>query len=349
MEEPSIILHPEPKRIDEKNRLKGKNAGLRVKKSSSSSSSSSSIQNAREDLPNSEFYRESQPNPDLKANFNYNQVNPSIPVYANYNQANPQPYGNYNQPAPNIQVVIKDPYEVRRSDMPQNTNSYSMNTGWIYSHFANRTDRNNFITKVYALFFMQILLTEVLVAIIISIPALKTGIRATWIPFLIAVIFQIVLGCAILCFRRVSRKYPRNYIALFSFSIIEAYILAYIPAGYNWYVPLYAGVSALFIDGSIAFYALVIKTEFSRCKAMVISVVTSLIIFGVFIVIFPDRYISLIVGIIISIIFSVFITLDAGSITSRYSGLTYDDYVIAALILYIDFIILLLELMGKSK
>ena len=92
------------------------------------------------------------------------------------------------------------------------------------SYQANRkiNDRRAFIRKVYALLSIQLVFTSIVVGIVVAVPELSEGIKHTTGLVIAAIIITLILIIGIMCFKKVARKYPINYIALLTFTIFES-------------------------------------------------------------------------------------------------------------------------------
>ena len=150
-----------------------------------------------------------------------------------------------------------------------------------------------------------------------------------------------------MCLKKFARRYPLNYIALFTFSVFESYIIAYICAFYQSIIVLCAALIALVVAFSLTIYAWKTKKDFTTCGGVLVSVTTSMVIFGIFMIFFHQNFASLIFCEIAIIIYSVFIVYDTQLIAGgRYQEISFDDYVIGSLILYVVIVGLFLYILS---
>lgn len=219
------------------------------------------------------------------------------------------------------------------------------------SMITPHNDRKKFIFKVYALLTMQLFTTAIFVSIILAIEPIRIGVRDHYWAVIIAWIMTIFFLLAIFFGRKFMCKYPRNYYAMGTFTLLQSYIVAYFCAKYDPISVLIAALLTLSITIALTIYAFKTKRDFTSMGGIVIVLITGTIFFAFLLIFFLAIWSSILICVLISIVYGVFIIYDTQLIAGgRYSELTYDDYVIGSLILYIDIVgvfIYLLSIIGK--
>lgn len=279
---------------------------------------------------------------------------------------NPEEKHNYS-PIDSERELEKNQYENKQNipieaypAQPDNNTVSPVNQAQYMSSLFNelhgnslKNDRKGFIRKVYSLLSIQLSFTFIFIGIIVGVPVLREGIKETLGLFYASLIITIVLIVAIMCFKKVARKYPINYIALFTFTIFESYILAFVSSYYNPYIVLSAVILTFVVTISLTIYAFKTKSDFTVCGGVLVSVSTSLIMFGILLIFFHPFYIHMIFCEIAIVIYSVFIVYDTQLIAGgRYNEISFDDYVIGALMLYVDIVglfIYIMSLLGSKS
>lgn len=267
-------------------------------------------------------------------------INPSFQVYY------PAP------PPPQVAMIELEPNSQHIPKETTNNNLYqSVFDANIQNHQAN--DRRAFIKKVYALLTIQLIWTVFFIGIVVGIPEMRDGIQMTVGLFFAALVITLILIIAIMCFKRIARRYPYNYIAMFTFTLFESYIVAFVCSYYDPYVVLCAVLLAFAVTVSLTVYAFKTKSDFTVCGGVLVSVTVSLIMFGFLMIFFHQRYVNIIFCEIAIILYSIFIVYDTQLIAGgRYQEISYDDYVIGAVMLYVDIIGLfmyILSLLGSKS
>ncbi|OMJ76565.1 hypothetical protein SteCoe_24057 [Stentor coeruleus] len=254
------------------------------------------------------------------------------------------------------------PYGLKNSNYPHQENPVSkislsrldsLTKFYENSMKTDRNDRNNFIKKVYFLVATQLSITISFVGIILGFQVIKENIRQTSYIALGTFISAFIISLITICCIKPARKYPWNYVLLFSFTILITYTIGYISAYFDSIAVLSASFTTLGIVFSLAIYVHFSKKDFRVCTGITISIITGMIFFGLSMTFAYVSVVSSVIGFAVVIIFSVFIVYDIQLICGgRYDALNYDDYVIGAIVLYIDIIALFLYmlrlLMGKQ-
>ena len=256
----------------------------------------------------------------------------------------------------NDEPIHNDPFPLispnnRPEDMSQNHLYQSVFGTEAVNHLAN--DRKGFIKKVYALLCIQLTWTVFFIGIVVGIPEMREGIQKTIGLFYAALVITVLLIISLMCFKKIARKYPQNYILMFTFSSFESYILAFISSYYDPYVVLSAVLITFVVTLSLTIYAFKTKTDFTVCGGILVSVTVSLIMFGFLMIFFYQYYANMLFCELAIILYSIFIVYDTQLIAGgRYDEITLDDYVLGALMLYVDIIglfLYILSLLGSKN
>ena len=162
---------------------------------------------------------------------------------------------------------------------------------------------------------------------------------------LVMSIFGLVIACALMCFQRLARRVPTNYILLLLFTVCEAYTVAFVCAAVNdASLVLQATFMTAGLTLGLSLYAHTTKTDFTAYGGLLWAAGSLLLIFSLFSVFFGPtmRLIYCTIGVAL---FSVYVIFDTQYILGgegRHSELSKDDYVMGAMILYLDIVNLFL-------
>ena len=129
---------------------------------------------------------------------------------------------------------------------------------------------------------------------------------------------------------------PWNYILLFAFTSCLSYIVAGFCSYYAPVAVLCAAVTTMFMLFGLTVVACFMKGEMVGYLAgFATALFFTLLPLILFALIFPDYWMTLLIeGVLISL-FSLYIIFDTRMIMNRYN---YDEYIVAALMLYVDII-----------
>jgi len=207
-----------------------------------------------------------------------------------------------------------------------------------------------FIRKVYSILSVQLLVTFGF----ILVGSLNSGVKSflqthaiiLWVALGLSIVFIIALACV----PAVRLNYPTNMIILFCFTILESYILAAISSLYETTSVIQAIAITIAITIGLTLYTFQSKRDFSVMGGG-LYVVLMVFIFASFMRLFlpSSPILDTVWAGIGALIFSAYIVYDTFMLLNKLSP---NDYVGAALSLYLDIInlfIYILELIGKRN
>ena len=185
-------------------------------------------------------------------------------------------------------------------------------------------------------------------AIIMSSDNAKEWVRDNYYLHYVCIIIGIAILCSLMCCLKNARVVPRNYILLGVFTLVWSYMVA----GFTqWFEP-----DEVFIAATLTCVMVTGLTAFACCTKMKLTwlwgigaamsfAVWPLIIFFI---IFPSLLLYNILCFFVIILTSIYIIWDTKIIMTK---LGVDDYIIGALILYVDIVqlfIWILSLLGNN-
>jgi len=219
--------------------------------------------------------------------------------------------------------------------------------------FSNKSVRLGFIKKVYLILSTQLLITFLVVlASFLSDPFRDFLTRTSWL-LIVAAVLTFVIIIVLGCFPSVSRNVPINYILLFVFTLGEAYIVAYVCSRSDPATVLLAAGLTLGITIALTLYATFTKSDFTFLGGFLFVCLIALLIGGIAAYFFRNKWLNLVLAVFGAIIFGIYIIFDTQLIIGN-KGLKFkiDDYVFAAINLYMDIIMLflyILRIVGGAK
>eukprot|EP00579_Thalassiosira_antarctica_P000159 CAMPEP_0201866240 /NCGR_PEP_ID=MMETSP0902-20130614/887_1 /ASSEMBLY_ACC=CAM_ASM_000551 /TAXON_ID=420261 /ORGANISM="Thalassiosira antarctica, Strain CCMP982" /LENGTH=287 /DNA_ID=CAMNT_0048391163 /DNA_START=37 /DNA_END=900 /DNA_ORIENTATION=- len=217
------------------------------------------------------------------------------------------------------------------------------NLGW------DPETRRVFIRKVYSILAVQLLATGFVSTFMILHAPTQTYVLTHGWPVVVSMVASIVLIVALMCKKD---KHPQNMYLLSAFTVVEAFLVgtvttAYCAAGERGIV-----LEAVFLTGAI-FVGLTVftfqsKIDFSFLGAFLSMGLGAIFLWGLFAMIFGIQtgYVYALFG---CILFSGYILFDTWLIMDRLSP---HEYVLAAIMLYLDIInlfLFLLRLLSESN
>lgn len=218
--------------------------------------------------------------------------------------------------------------------------------------------RRGFVRKVYGILTVQLLLT---VAIAAPLSQAQIFVRNnTWLLGL-SMIATLGAICAMTCCQQTTRMYPQNYVCLFIFTFFEAILVGFISAAYTPQSVVLAAATTVLIFGCMTVYAWKTDTDFTGFGPYIFAAMMAMMCFGFMLMILSMCGVSIEWGMMLYdlmgiVIFTFYIVFDTQMILGEWGGhkiqFGVDDYVFAALNLYLDIInlfIYLLRLFGERE
>ncbi|PWA96727.1 bax inhibitor-1 family protein [Artemisia annua] len=206
--------------------------------------------------------------------------------------------------------------------------------------------RWGFIRKVYAIVTVQLLLTVAVGALVVKFhPIVKffTATTGGLVCYVILLIIPFIMLFLLFCFHD---SHPLNYVLLAIFTISFAVAIGLACSFTHGKVILEAAILTTVIAVSLTlftFWGAKRGHDFSFLGPFLFAALNMLIVFGLIQIFFPMGKIThMIYGGISALVFCGFIVYDTFNLIELY---TYDDYILAAIALYLDVLNLFLALL----
>lgn len=201
--------------------------------------------------------------------------------------------------------------------------------------------RAGFIKKVYGILTVQILVTILLAIPFHRLPDLKEFVIANpallWVAWGFAFIFILIITC----FPGVAQTYPNNYLLLAAFTMVEAFIIGIYTAMHNTMAVLIAAGVTCLITIVLSIYAATTKTDFSGMGIYLLVALVGIMGISIAAIITGIGWLMTLWLVLGVVLFSFYLVYDTQLIVGgkhQQYAFTVDDYVLAALCLYLDII-----------
>jgi FtsH-binding integral membrane protein len=221
--------------------------------------------------------------------------------------------------------------------------------------------RNGFIRKVYSLLTVQLIATTMIVYAI-STQSFEWRRQWNFVALAANVMTIAVLFGVTCCCREVARRFPLNYVFLFAVTLGIGISTGFAAATYTKDSVVMAFLTTAAVVFVLTAYACLTKTDFTGMGPYLIAAVMTLMAFGFVMMLFSmftgdpvDPTLHKLYACAGALIFSLYIVYDTQLIvggTHKKCEFSVDDYVFAALSLYLDIInlfLFLLEIMGDRQ
>uniref|UniRef100_A0A182M6H0 Uncharacterized protein n=1 Tax=Anopheles culicifacies TaxID=139723 RepID=A0A182M6H0_9DIPT len=214
--------------------------------------------------------------------------------------------------------------------------------------FNDQTIRRGFIKKVYSILTLQLSITFVFVAFVMNHNPTKQWVRHN--PGMFWVAFLVMFGTliAISCCGELRRKAPANMIFLGLFTLAESFLVSMVAATYSSEeVMLAFGITAAVCLG-LTLFAFQTKWDFTMMGGILFTAVIVLFLFGLIAMFIPGKTVQLIYSSLGALLFSVYLVYDTQIMMggNHKFSISPEEYVFAALCLYLDVINIFLHILS---
>lgn len=222
------------------------------------------------------------------------------------------------------------------------------------SSFSDKSVRQGFIRKVYSILFCQLLVSIGVVCLFVLSKPVNAYVRQSVGLFWFAWVGALVLMIVIACCENVRRTFPLNFILLGLFTLFESFLLGVVSAHYQVEEVLLAMGIVAVVTLAITIFAFQTKYDFTMMGGCLFVALIVLICFGFLTIFFHSKIVRLIYACLGALIFGLYLVMDTQLMmggNKKYS-ISPEEYIFAALNLYIDIIMLflyILEIIGIAK
>ena len=213
--------------------------------------------------------------------------------------------------------------------------------------------RLGFIKKVYAILTVQLAITVGWCAIALTSKGVQNFILENMGLFWPILIVQFASLIALVCCGDMAKKVPYNYVLLTLFTLAEAYLVSICCMAYDPTIVLIAAGMTLGITIALTVYACTTTTDFTISMGAMINALFCLIFLGLIGMFWHNYWLETAISALGVFVYGMFIIIDTQMIADgKRHSISTEDYVIGALMLYIDIIgmfLYLLRLLGNSN
>lgn len=205
--------------------------------------------------------------------------------------------------------------------------------------------------KVMGLLAAQLLLTVAIAAPIVGHAATRSFVaKNVWIVGL-SMVTNIVLVLVLMLSKKARHSHPTNLVLLGAFTATEGVLLGVISSSYQLQaVLLAAGLTAIITVG-LAVYALQTKHDFTMQGGLLLTLLLGLVFTGVLAAFTRSPAMHLLLAGLGAVLFGAYIVYDVQLLAGNVAGeqaavqLSPDEYVVGAIMVYVDIVNLFLHLL----
>ncbi|KAG7229417.1 hypothetical protein INR49_012808 [Caranx melampygus] len=229
--------------------------------------------------------------------------------------------------------------------------SYGLeNTG-----FSDAAIRRGFIRKVYLTLMIQLLVTVGIICAFLYWSTLRQWVWANhWFSYTMMTAVMVLI-VALSCCDNLRRQVPLNFIALGLFTIVEGLMLGSVAVYFDAEAVMWAVGATALVSFALSLFAMQSKWDFTAANGSLWVFAWTLFSFALLCAIFRSQYLYILYACLGTLLFSLYLVFDTQLILGgkhRKYQVSPEEYVFAALNLYLDIVnlfLLLLQLIGLCR
>lgn len=238
----------------------------------------------------------------------------------------------------------------------------NQNEDWQKAQFGNSDEekfmneywdnemRLGFIRKVYGILSFQLLFTFAMVTLSCMNKSFSNFQIQNTAIFYLCLIASLITSITLICFRGISRSTPLNYILLGVFTFCESYLVSFICGATNPNIVLMAAAMTCGVVLALTYYAYTTKTDFTVMGGLFFVIGIVMLLFGLFLLFTNNRVLHILYSSLGVVAFSLYLIYDTQLIVGNHENkLEIDDFIVGAMMLYLDIINLFLHILKLLK
>uniref|UniRef100_A0A3Q0RUS2 Si:ch211-284o19.8 n=1 Tax=Amphilophus citrinellus TaxID=61819 RepID=A0A3Q0RUS2_AMPCI len=216
------------------------------------------------------------------------------------------------------------------------------------SSFDDQTVRKGFVRKVFSIVAIQLLFTCTVVCVFTFSSVVKEEVQSHLWAYLSSFIIFLVVVIALNCCKSFSRQHPWNIVALFVITVSFSFMMGTIASYHNTAAVIITMGATLVISITIMVFSVQNRFDFNICNSILLVVIVDIALFGIFCSFYYTYIAEVIYGCLGALLFSVYLAIDCQLMMGMMSyRADPEDYVNAALRIYLDVALIFLFLLGR--
>ncbi|KAI4898414.1 hypothetical protein NFI96_023072 [Prochilodus magdalenae] len=219
-------------------------------------------------------------------------------------------------------------------------------TQFRISSFEDDTVRRAFIRKVFSVVTLQLLVTFSVVCVFTFSAVVKKAVQENLWVYISSYIVFMVVALALSISSSFSRTHPWNLIGLSVVTLSLSFMVGTVASYHDTTAVVIAMGSTLVISFTIIIFSAQTRVDFTICHGIIIILAVDLLMFGFFSIFFYSSVLQIVYGCLGALLYSLFLAVDCQLVMGREKyGLSPEEYIFAALIIYLDIIMIFLYIL----
>ncbi|XP_039999123.1 protein lifeguard 1 [Xiphias gladius] len=216
------------------------------------------------------------------------------------------------------------------------------------SSFDDETVRRGFVRKVFSILTLQLLFTFGVVCVFTLSSVVKKAVQINlWAYISSFIVFAVVASTLSFC-KSFSRRHPWNIVGLVVVTLSLSYMVGAIASFHKTNAVLVTMGVTLAVSLAIIAFSAQTRYDFTIFYGILLVLAVDLIMFGFFCTFYYSYIADIAYGCLGALLYSLFLMIDCQLMMGMMSfRLDPEEYVNAALLIYLDIVIIFLYLLGR--
>ncbi|XP_070700864.1 protein lifeguard 1 [Pempheris klunzingeri] len=216
------------------------------------------------------------------------------------------------------------------------------------SSFDDKTVRRGFVRKVFSILTLQLLFTFSVVCVFTFSIVVKEAVQTNLWAYLSSFIIFIVVAIALSCCQSFSRRHPWNIVGLVVVTLSLSYMVGTIASFHDTTAVVITMAATLVISLAIIAFSAQTRYDFTIWYGVLLIVAVDTVMFGFFCTFYYSYITDIAYGCLGALLYSLFLMIDCQLLMGTMSyRLNPEEYINAALMIYLDIILIFLYLLGR--
>ncbi|XP_022613855.1 protein lifeguard 1-like [Seriola dumerili] len=216
------------------------------------------------------------------------------------------------------------------------------------SAFDDKTVRRAFVRKVFCILTVQLLFTFSVVCVFTFSSVVKDAVQTNLWAYLSSFFIFAVVAITLSCCKSFSRRHPWNIVGLVVVTLSLSYMVGTIASFHNTTAVVITMGTTLAISLAIIAFSAQTRYDFTICYWLLLILAVDLIMFGFFCTFYYSYITDILYGCLGALLYSLFLMVDCQLMMGMMSyRLDPEEYINAALMIYLDIVLIFLYLLGR--
>ncbi|CAJ1072836.1 protein lifeguard 1 [Xyrichtys novacula] len=216
------------------------------------------------------------------------------------------------------------------------------------SPFEDKTVRRAFVRKVFCIVTLMLLFTFSVVCLFTFSTTVKKTVQDNWWIYLTSIVLFLIVAISLSCCKSLRRRYPWNIVALVLITVSISVMVGTVASFYDTSAVVITMGATLAISVAIIVFSMQTRIDFTFCYGFLLVLLVDFFMFGIFCSFYYSHVADIGYGCLGALLFSLFLMIDVQLLTGSMSHRADpEEYIYAALIIYLDIVLIFLYLMGR--